>query len=166
MVHQYQRMLQRNLLYTAVTRSKDLLILLGEEQAYLTCVKNETASRMTTLKRRIEENDSMTLVTRTKLTAYEDSLAGNDPFEDGSYTSEVSEKVVKTAKKEERTVSNKKEVRNEFVVEEVPLFETQTIETEKEVASNEQPKTYILTNEAIENQTIDPMIGMEKIRLQ
>lgn len=53
-----------------------------------------------------------------------------------------------------------------FIVEEVPLFETQTIETEKEVASNEQPKTYILTSEAIENQTIDPMIGMEKIRLQ
>ena len=39
MVHQYQRMLQRNLLYTAVTRSKELLILLGEEQTYLTCAK-------------------------------------------------------------------------------------------------------------------------------
>ncbi|MBO0432358.1 ATP-dependent RecD-like DNA helicase [Enterococcus sp. DIV0660C] len=166
MVHQYQRMLQRNLLYTAVTRSKDLLILLGEEQAYLTCVKNETASRMTTLKRRIEENDSMTLVTRTKLTAYEDSLVGNDPFEDGSYTSEGSEKVVKTAKKEEAVVSNKKEVKNEFVVQEVPLFETQTMETEKEVGANEEPKNYILTSEAIENQSIDPMIGMEKIRLK
>ncbi|MGV1188689.1 SF1B family DNA helicase RecD2, partial [Enterococcus hirae] len=63
MVHQYQRMLQRNLLYTAVTRSKELLILLGEEQAYVTCVANESASRMTTLKKRIEENDSMSLVT-------------------------------------------------------------------------------------------------------
>ncbi len=47
MVHQYQRMLQRNLLYTAVTRSKELLILLGEEHAYATCVANESASRMT-----------------------------------------------------------------------------------------------------------------------
>lgn len=33
MVHQYSRMLQRNLLYTAVTRSKELLILLGEVSA-------------------------------------------------------------------------------------------------------------------------------------
>lgn len=32
MVHQYQRMLQRNLLYTAVTRSKELLILLGKRK--------------------------------------------------------------------------------------------------------------------------------------
>ncbi|MCC9083230.1 ATP-dependent RecD-like DNA helicase [Enterococcus faecium] len=32
MVHQYQRMLQRNLLYTAVTRSKELLILLGKSK--------------------------------------------------------------------------------------------------------------------------------------
>ena len=39
MVHQYSRMLQRNLLYTAVTRSKELLILLGEVSAFETCVK-------------------------------------------------------------------------------------------------------------------------------
>ena len=57
MVHQYQRMLQRNLLYTAVTRSKELLILLGEEHAYATCVANESASRMTTLKSRIIDNE-------------------------------------------------------------------------------------------------------------
>lgn len=58
MVHQFRRMLQRNLLYTAVTRSKEMLILLGEPQAYLECVRNESASRLTTLKERILGVDS------------------------------------------------------------------------------------------------------------
>ncbi len=30
----------------------------------------------------------MTITLRTKLAAYEDSLIGNDPFEDGTYTKE------------------------------------------------------------------------------
>ena len=53
MVKQYSRMLQRNLLYTAVTRSKDLLILLGEEEAFQACVTRESAVRKTTLIERI-----------------------------------------------------------------------------------------------------------------
>ena len=53
MVKQYSRMLQRNLLYTAVTRSKDLLILLGEEEAFQACVVRESAVRKTTLIERI-----------------------------------------------------------------------------------------------------------------
>lgn len=53
MVKQYSRMLQRNLLYTAVTRSKDLLILLGEEEAFQSCVTRESAVRKTTLIERI-----------------------------------------------------------------------------------------------------------------
>ncbi|MGM0215524.1 SF1B family DNA helicase RecD2 [Enterococcus sp. AZ109] len=53
MVKQYNRMLQRNLLYTAVTRSKDLLILLGEQEAFAECVRKESAVRKTTLIERI-----------------------------------------------------------------------------------------------------------------
>lgn len=53
MVKQYNRMLQRNLLYTAVTRSKDLLILLGEQEAFVECVRKESAVRKTTLIERI-----------------------------------------------------------------------------------------------------------------
>ncbi|MGC2986341.1 ATP-binding domain-containing protein, partial [Enterococcus faecium] len=86
MVHQYLRFLQRNLLYTAVTRSMELLIFLGEEQAYVTCVANESASRMTTLKSRIIDNDKMNITLRTNLPAKEHSLVGNDPFDDGNYT--------------------------------------------------------------------------------
>ncbi|MFD0897945.1 SF1B family DNA helicase RecD2 [Loigolactobacillus binensis] len=54
MVHQYQRMLQRNLLYTAVTRAEKLLILLGEKQAFMTSVANESINRKTTLKLRLQ----------------------------------------------------------------------------------------------------------------
>ncbi|WP_125572739.1 SF1B family DNA helicase RecD2 [Levilactobacillus huananensis] len=53
MVAQYNRMLQRNLLYTAVTRAADMLILLGEPQAFETCVKNLSVNRHTTLRERV-----------------------------------------------------------------------------------------------------------------
>lgn len=53
MVRQYGRMLQRKLLYTAVTRSKDLLILLGEPQAYQLAIESEGIARQTSLKARI-----------------------------------------------------------------------------------------------------------------
>ncbi|MDR0921389.1 MAG: ATP-dependent RecD-like DNA helicase [Lactobacillales bacterium] len=61
MVRQYRRMLQRNLLYTAVTRSKELLILLGEEQAFAESVQNESASRLTMLKERIATAGALTI---------------------------------------------------------------------------------------------------------
>lgn len=54
MVSQYSRMLQRNLLYTAVTRAADMLILLGEPQAFRACVENLSVNRHTTLTRRIQ----------------------------------------------------------------------------------------------------------------
>lgn len=54
MVSQYNRMLQRNLLYTAVTRAADMLILVGEPQAFATCVENLSVNRATTLTQRIQ----------------------------------------------------------------------------------------------------------------
>lgn len=54
MVNQYNRMLQRNLLYTAVTRAADMLILVGEPQAFATCVENLSVNRATTLTQRIQ----------------------------------------------------------------------------------------------------------------
>lgn len=54
MVHQYQRMLQRNLLYTAVTRAEKLLILIGEKQAFIDSVQHESVNRKTTLMQRVQ----------------------------------------------------------------------------------------------------------------
>ncbi|MEY8445417.1 ATP-dependent RecD-like DNA helicase [Enterococcus ratti] len=170
MVHQYQRMLQRNLLYTAITRSKELLILLGEEQAYFTCVTNESASRLTTLKKRIEENDKMSIVTQTKLAAYEDSLVSNDPFEErtDTNTEEKTHLIQKTKSKNfsqetsEKSSGNKGD--NLFTLAKDAVLEKENMNQEliKEKNPHQRIQTYILTTEAIEKQWIDPMIGMKK----
>ena len=48
-VQQFSRMLQRNLLYTAITRAADKLVLIGEPYAAVTSVKNEAVNRKTSL---------------------------------------------------------------------------------------------------------------------
>ncbi|RSU14406.1 exodeoxyribonuclease V subunit alpha [Vagococcus elongatus] len=55
MVQQYFRMLQRNLLYTGITRSQEKLILLGELGAFKRAVENEGTNRKTYLLKRISE---------------------------------------------------------------------------------------------------------------
>ncbi|MBM7635294.1 ATP-dependent RecD-like DNA helicase [Streptococcus saliviloxodontae] len=52
------RMLQRNLIYTAITRSKSKLILLGEYQAFDYAVQNEGAKRRTYLIQRFQPDDT------------------------------------------------------------------------------------------------------------
>ncbi len=52
-VHQYSRMLQRNLLYTAVTRASDFLIMLGEQDAFEQCVRSVSVNRRTSLVKRL-----------------------------------------------------------------------------------------------------------------
>jgi exodeoxyribonuclease V alpha subunit len=55
-VKQYYRMLKRNLIYTAITRGKDYLILCGEESAFKEAVaKNDIAERHTSLKETLSE---------------------------------------------------------------------------------------------------------------
>jgi exodeoxyribonuclease V alpha subunit len=160
MVHQYQRMLQRNLLYTAVTRSKELLILLGEENAYQTCVKNESAVRLTTLKERIIHNDQMSLTIRTKLTAYEDSLAGDDPFEDGVYTTPEEPKVQPSAPLKTEKEAAADDSSDQEETEEISLFAP---EKTPEPLVEETPQSYILTSQLIKGEQVDPMIGMENV---
>ncbi|GCF94017.1 ATP-dependent RecD-like DNA helicase [Enterococcus florum] len=73
MVKQYSRMLQRNLLYTAITRSKELLILLGEEGAFQESVRKESAVRKTTLIERIQSAANLEEIPKPKM---------EDPFVD------------------------------------------------------------------------------------
>lgn len=49
MVSSYSRMLERNLLYTAITRAKQSLILIGEQRAFAQAVQKESANRKTYL---------------------------------------------------------------------------------------------------------------------
>lgn len=66
MVSQYYRMLQRNLLYTAITRSKEMLILLGEPAAYERCVERVSTLRSTGLKEKILAQDTVTVKMKEK----------------------------------------------------------------------------------------------------
>lgn len=70
-VRQYSRMFARNLLYTALTRAKDKLILLGEPKAFADCIQTVALNRKTTLKNRLQElfevtSNSMDKKTRPK----------------------------------------------------------------------------------------------------
>lgn len=57
MVQNYHRMLRRDLLYTAITRSSELLILCGEPTAFEECVAKSSATRLTTLTERLLEDE-------------------------------------------------------------------------------------------------------------
>ncbi|MFD2304993.1 SF1B family DNA helicase RecD2 [Enterococcus termitis] len=158
MVHQYHRMLQRNLLYTAVTRSKEILILLGEVQAFSTCVTHESASRMTMLKERITSADDMTLTTRLQLEAYEEGLAEDSPFSEASESKSVvyeATKQEKTAVIEEKTETLKEQPK----VEELSLFSQSEPEVDEQINVEMER---LLTPKMIREQSVDPMIGMGK----
>jgi exodeoxyribonuclease V alpha subunit len=63
---QHYLMLQRNLLYTAITRGRRLVVIVGSKKALAIAVKNDkTQKRFTLLKRRLIGWDSPRLVDRT-----------------------------------------------------------------------------------------------------
>ncbi len=182
MVHQYQRMLQRNLLYTAVTRSKEMLILLGEPQAYQTCVNHESATRLTTLKERINGTEKMTPLQRAKLAQFEEA---DDPFYDDSSV----DTKVKTSSTKIKEQSSTEVTANKLAVEKTsdsgldlfafaetePLASNQT-ETAKPLSGDkvlsegttgeealieETPNDGVLTLTMVKKHLVDPMIGMK-----
>lgn len=165
MVHQYHRMLQKNLLYTAVTRSKELLILLGEVQAFQTCVNYESASRLTRLKERIVESSTMSFTVRRKLEAYEDGLAADVPF-----SKDIAEKASIVAIHEEnKDIHATKQVeKKEEKLIAVPKVETfslfqQEQQNENLVEELDEQMDRLLTMELITMKKIDPMIGMKDV---
>ncbi|MBM7617780.1 exodeoxyribonuclease V alpha subunit [Weissella uvarum] len=59
MVRQFSRMLQRNLLYTGLTRASESLVLLGEPAAFAQAAQNEGTMRKTTLQERLKQQGSL-----------------------------------------------------------------------------------------------------------
>ncbi|WP_309109333.1 SF1B family DNA helicase RecD2 [Bombilactobacillus bombi] len=55
LVNQHNRMLKRNLLYTAITRAKSKLIMLGNRSAYERAINDDSGRRNTLLKKRLQE---------------------------------------------------------------------------------------------------------------
>lgn len=101
----------------------------------------------------------MNITLRTKLAAYEDSLVGNDPFEDGNYTKEP--RVVKEKLPVEDD-SGTNETKNQVMETVEPdLFSSSVVEEKKEEVEPAVSKDFVLTAEVIDNQLVDPMIGME-----
>lgn len=73
-VQQFSRMLQRNLLYTAITRAAEKLVLIGEPYAVVTSVKNKAVNRKTSLVDRLDKVWSKHGELKSKLDHQTDSL--------------------------------------------------------------------------------------------
>lgn len=85
-VKSYYRMLRRNLIYTAITRSKQFLILCGEEEALRIGVeRTDDQARNTTLSDKLKELSQQTIPTalpdfENQDESYEDMLMAVDPM--------------------------------------------------------------------------------------
>ncbi|MFC7281605.1 ATP-dependent RecD-like DNA helicase [Apilactobacillus apinorum] len=53
-VPQFTKMLKKNLLYTAITRASDTLIMIGDYDSFLSCAQSESDNRNTSLMQRIQ----------------------------------------------------------------------------------------------------------------
>ncbi|MDN6734878.1 MAG: ATP-dependent RecD-like DNA helicase [Tetragenococcus koreensis] len=142
MVNQFSRMLQRNLLYTAVTRSKEMLILLGETSAYERCVEQVSTLRLTALKERIAGIDSISPSMRLKILTYENEQ------EEAPFENDRVQRKSKT-KSEQNSTSNKAAVSDLFAQETEDVAPTTSTQ---------------LTEELINAKEIDPMIGMGELK--
>ncbi|HFR3770128.1 TPA: ATP-dependent RecD-like DNA helicase [Streptococcus suis] len=129
------RMLQRNLIYTAITRSKSKLILLGEISAFDYAVKNAGTLRKTYLVPRFQGD----LEERAERP---EQISPNQPTKSAQSIS--SEQPAPTKVPVEKTVSAPRQL---SLLDQEPVENTPI-----------QPTSYILTEKNI--LTIDPMIGL------
>lgn len=140
------RMLQRNLIYTAITRAKSKLVMLGEIAAFDYAVHNEDAKRNTYLIQRFEQ----------------------------TYTQVVDKSVEKIVKNEAKDASNQTKTKkadpsetlenkgfSEDVNTDTPLINTYSQAVDKSVNKPVQiVENYRLTEDNWA--TIDPMIGLSE----
>ena len=142
MVMQYSRMLQRNLLYTAVTRAKTTLILLGERRAFEESVRRQSVNRQTALVERLTA--TMTTPAEMVVTPVEDAASA----EQVSQQTEPAEPVVPQPTQEAESSRSKSE------------------SVQSTSADDGQPAPVpdgVLTLALINSGQIDPMIGMKGI---
>lgn len=135
------RMLQRNLIYTAITRSRSKLILLGEIAAFDYAVKNTGTSRKTYLVPRFQGEMAEQENGKTSSDGHLSNTAqvNSTPTLDQSVTQEESNRPQQ------------------------PHHQLSLLEEEQPETTTFQPKEFILTAENI--LTIDPMIGISQTDL-
>ncbi|MEC6747573.1 ATP-dependent RecD-like DNA helicase [Marinilactibacillus sp. XAAS-LB27] len=73
MVNGYRRMLKKDLLYTAITRASQILILCGEEAAYRSSLNSTSMLRKTTLKERLLAEDPLSIEETEGFTTVEET---------------------------------------------------------------------------------------------
>ncbi|MDR3156420.1 MAG: ATP-dependent RecD-like DNA helicase [Lactobacillales bacterium] len=142
MLRQYNRMLKRNLLYTAITRSKESLILLGEESAFYDCVHSEEVYRRTMLKSRLEEKKF--------------NFSVDEANEEGSSSKDN----VKLSEQNYIEGFILKKDSNSYVAKEI-FIEGDNPKEERILVEEENSDS--LTMRKIASGSIDPMIGMDGI---
>ena len=132
---QSHRLLQRNLIYTAITRSKSKLVMLGEIAAFDYAIKNEGAKRNTYLVQRFTATDTEP-----------------DKTETTKVLSETTE--IQNIKPKGNTSASTPHIKEEITEDAVQL----SLDFEDDTSEPEQVKDYRLTEENLP--FIDPMIGI------
>lgn len=139
MVTNYSRMLERNLLYTAITRAKQSLILLGEKRAFAQAVAKEGSNRKTFLIERFE-------VTRGN----PQDLKGNEV------------KIPLATKVDESNIENKKTVNHEQSQLNQESVSHQEISLFEDSSDSSLIQNNILTEQMINSGDFDPLIGLNE----
>lgn len=134
--------MRRNLLYTAVTRSSQALMMIGDPQAFVRCAVTPTEYRQTSLTLRVRQalkdfddgarhQQSHDLVQGSMVKQHDDNLTtGSDPLPfDHSSSYQVKENV-----------------------------------SDAKLSDNDEQAVAQLTGKAIEEERIDPMIGMDGVK--
>ncbi|WP_274657165.1 ATP-dependent RecD-like DNA helicase [Streptococcus equinus] len=127
---QSHRLLQRNLIYTAITRSKSKLVMLGEIAAFDYAIKNEGAKRNTYLVERFTGDEELPEIDSSK---------------------NITDSEIQEQETTKSIPSNSEEENSFKKAEQLSLDIEEELETE-------EPKIYRLTEENMA--FIDPMIGI------
>ncbi|EQC68412.1 RecD-like DNA helicase YrrC [Streptococcus sp. HSISB1] len=133
---QSHRLLQRNLIYTAITRSKSKLVMLGEIAAFDYAIKNEGAKRNTYLVER---------------------FTGDEELPEIDSSESITDSEIQEQETTKSIPSNFEEENSSKKAEQLSLDIEEELETE-------EPKIYRLTEENMA--FIDPMIGITQADIE
>ena len=133
---QSHRLLQRNLIYTAITRSKSKLVMLGEIAAFDYAIKNEGAKRNTYLVER---------------------FTGDEELLEMDSSENITDSEIQEQETTKSIPSNSEEENSSKKAEQLSLDIEEELETE-------EPKIYRLTEENMA--FIDPMIGITQADIE
>lgn len=172
MVQQYSVMLQRNLIYTGITRASEMLILIGEPAAFERGVNNLGAHRASTLQQRLKQVQNGEASVITNQIAIE--LVTPTPTSAGPTIEPISQPVSVAVTNQPPVTSPKGSISEQLAANtSLSLFDEPSNYQEPMVEANGHPSAElaeptpifgtILTAKMVENEEIDPMIGMNNV---